>query len=157
MTNEQTVKNLLAIQFTAKHVDATVSHYLEAVKEYQRGNWEISLLKSGKFIEAVAKALHIHCGQTLPPARQFSAGTILRALSQLSGFDDVVRILIPRAGTFVYDIVSNRGARHDPDQIDPNKMDATVVISVISWMLAEMVRFAAQNSPTPGETSAIVS
>jgi len=42
----------------------------------------------------------------------------------------------------VYDIASNRGARHDPDEIDPNVMDASVVNAVCSWILAEMIRFS---------------
>ncbi|MES2059697.1 MAG: hypothetical protein V4438_01565 [Patescibacteria group bacterium] len=133
-------------------MDSTINHYKEMVSAYQAGDWESSLIKAGKFVEAVTKALYLHCGKALPPARQFKVGTILRALEQLTGHDDTVRLLIPRAGIFVYDIVSNRGARHDPDQIDPNKMDAAAVLPIASWILAEMIRFAAKGSSTPEET-----
>jgi hypothetical protein len=42
------------------------------------------LVKAGKFVEAVAKALMIHGGKALPPARKFKAGVELRLLEQLT-------------------------------------------------------------------------
>jgi hypothetical protein len=45
--------------------------------------------------------------------------------------DDSIRLLIPRNCVFVYDIASN-SSRHDPDEIDPNKMDAIVVVQNVS-------------------------
>lgn len=152
MTDEQVINYSLATQFTKKHVDSLLNHYKEMVRAYQAGDWESSLIKSGKFIEAVTKALSLYCGKTPPPARKFKVGVILRSLEQLTGFDDTIRLLIPRAGIFMYDIVSNRGARHDPDQIDPNKMDAAAILPIASWVLAEMIRFAAKGSSTPEET-----
>ncbi len=152
MTDEQTINHTLSTQFTKKHVDSLIKHYKEMVRAYQAGDWELSLIKGGKFIEAVIKAIYLYCGKTLPPARQFKVGAILRSMEQVTGYDDTVRLLIPRAGIFLYDIVSNRGARHDPDQIDPNKMDASATLPIASWVLAEMIRFAAKGSSTPEET-----
>jgi hypothetical protein len=40
----------------------------------------------------------------------------------------------------VYDIRNNRDAAHLADGIDPNLQDATLVISVIDWVLAELLR-----------------
>ncbi len=48
------------------------------------------------------------------------------------------------------------GVRHDPDEIDPNKMDAMVVIPVASWVLAELVRYADAGSSTPDATADLV-
>lgn len=151
------VGTLLTAQFPTQHTTAALKHHREAVNKYQAGDWEGSLLKGGKFVEAVMKALLTHGGLSVPPSRRFKVGGAVRSLGQLSSnVDEVVRLLIPRACMFIYDIVSNRGTRHDPDQIDPNKMDASVVISVISWILAEMVRFAAQNTANTVEAVEIV-
>jgi hypothetical protein len=152
------IKAILVKSFSDRHVSATLKHFSEAVEKYQEGNWEVSLSKIGKFVEAVLKALWIYCGQTLPPARNFKAGQIIRNLGNLSSsqYSDSVRLLVPRGCAFVYDITSNRGARHDPDEIDPNKMDASVALSSASWILSEMLRLADSSSSNPEMTAEIV-
>lgn len=151
MFSKQEIESILTAQFPLKHVTAALAHYLGAVEKYQSSDWEAALLKSGKFIEATLKALLIHCGLSVPPAKRFKVSNSVRNLEQASStYDETVRLLIPRGCSFLYDITSNRGARHDPDKIDPNKMDASIAIPLISWILAEMIRFASGNG-TPGE------
>ena len=158
MSGTDQIKTILVKSFTNRHITAGLTHFSDGIEKYQEGNWESSLSKVGKFVEAVLKALWIYCGQTLPPARTFKAGQIIRNLGNLgaSQHDDTVRLLIPRACAFIYDITSNRGARHDSDEIDPNKMDASVAISSASWILSEMVRFADSSSSNPDATAEIV-
>src|SRR3989344_3686109 len=147
MATETQAKKILAKEFPPIHVGATLNHFSEAIKKYQRGDWEGSLLKIGKFVEAIMKCLAIHCGQTLPRPRNFKVGVMARDLGRTnSSYDDVVRILIPKACIFIYDIVSNRGVRHDPYEVDPNEMDANVAIPVASWILAELIRFSSDRS-----------
>ena len=158
MTNEDQIKAVLIQRFTKKHVDALLKHFSDSVDKFQEPDWEACVLKIGKFVEAVLKGLMICAGLPLPPARQFKVDTAVTQLRQLSGSQhaDTVRLTVPRACTFVYDIASNRGARHDPDEIDPNKMDATVAISIASWIVAELLRFADSGNSTPETTIAMV-
>jgi len=151
MISEQEARSILVSKFAPVHVAALLSHYEEAVKKYRASDWEGSMLKGGKFLEAALKACATHCGLSLPPVRQFKVSKAVQDLGNTSGYDDSVRLLIPRACTFAYDIVSNRGTRHDPDKVNPNKMDASVVMPIISWILAEMIRFAS-GIATPNET-----
>lgn len=132
---------LLRTQFAATHVDAALKHFTSAIEKFVGGDWEGTSQKAGKFVEAVTKALMLHCGKTIENPRRFSAGKELQQLQHAGAFPEIVRLVIPRAGIFVYDIVSNRGGRHDPHDVDANEMDATTVVPMISWMLAEMVRF----------------
>lgn len=148
--------SLLQPPFAAVHVAAAVKHYEAMVGEFQRGAWEESIGKGGKFVEAALKGLWLHTGSALPPARQFKADSVINQLAQTSGFHDSVRLTIPRACRFVYDIASNRGARHDTSEIDPNEMDAHVVVASVSWMLAELVRYAQQGALNPTEVKALV-
>lgn len=141
------IKNTLSKTFSNTHTASILKHYSEAILKYRQSDWENSLLKSGKFIESVIKTLFIYTGGTLPPARQFKVYNIVQQLNQSSGFDDTIRLTIPRLCVFVYDIVSNRGTRHDSADFDPNKMDASVTLPAISWILAEMIRFSDQVSP----------
>jgi hypothetical protein len=40
----------------------------------------------------------------------------------------------------LYEVRNNRGVGHVGGDVDPNHMDATVVIAMCNWILAEMVR-----------------
>ena len=61
---------------------------------------------------------------------------------------------IPRALRVVYDIRNKRDAAHLADGIDPNLQDATLVVSVIDWILAEFVRL--YHNVSPNEAQGIV-
>jgi hypothetical protein len=138
------VGTLLEATFTARHVNSAMTHFEAMNAEFQRGSWEEAIAKGGKFVEAVLKALCINTDQPLATGRGFKAGKVIDTLGSgaTAGHADAVRLTIPRACRFVYDIASNRGARHDPDEIDPNLMDARAVVATAAWILAEMLRHA---------------
>ncbi len=144
MYTEKEITSLLTAKFATRHVHSFVSHYNDMLNEFQKADWESAILKSGKFVEALLKGMWLHVGGTLPPARQFKVGKILVDLKQLphGTHDDTIRITIPKACEFVYDIASNRGARHDPDEVNPNEMDANAVVSMCSWILGEVLRYS---------------
>lgn len=152
------IAHLLQQVFLQKYVDAALRHYTDSVKRFGHSEWEPCLLKASKFIEAVIKALADYAKLALPNPRQFKVSAFIDKLAQLDHkkYDDTIRLLIPRICRFAYDIASNRGARHDPAEIDPNKMDAVVVVGSISWILAEMVRFAQKGSLKPDEAMRVV-
>jgi hypothetical protein len=60
-------------------------------------------------------------------------------LANENTLSDSLRLTIPRACRFIYEIASNRGARHDADEVAANEMDANAVTALCSWVLAEMV------------------
>jgi hypothetical protein len=142
--DENQIESLLVPKFPKRHVVPALEHFSATVDKYQTADWEPSIVKAGKFVEAVLKALMVHAGMPLPPSRKFSAGTVIDDLGRLPAatVDDAVRLAIPRACRFVYDIASNRGARHDAGDVDPNEMDANAVVLMCSWILAEMIRYA---------------
>lgn len=151
----RTPADLLQARFVSKHVQAMLRHYQTAIEHLQTTAWEDATAKAGKFVEAALKALWVDVGETVPPGKQFKAGTIMDRLEHKAGFEDSVRLTIPRTCRVVYEIASNRGARHDPDEIDPNEMDATVAISDCSWVLAEMLRIS-QKGLHPARVQEIV-
>jgi hypothetical protein len=149
---------LLVPPFPKKNITASLCHYTELVSDFQAGRWENCLAMVGKLVEAVLKALYIHVGETPPSGRGFKADTIINGLaSKPQGTcDDSIRLLIPRACRFIYDIVSNRGGRHDPDEVDPNEMDARVSVPICSWILAEMVRVSQKGTINLEDVKALV-
>jgi hypothetical protein len=140
---KEELEKLLVAQFAANYVKAAIGHYQKSIEEFQLSEWENSIAKGGKLIEACLKALWSHVGEPVPTGKAFKAGAIIDGLAKKPAtFDDTVRLTIPRACRLVYDVASNRGGRHDAGEVDPNQMDATMVVGTCSWILAEMLRFA---------------
>lgn len=152
------LEQMLQPAFATKHVKAALKHFQAMTTEFQQSAWEEAIGKSGKFVEAALKALCMHAGKPLPGAREFKAGKVMSDLEQLpsGSFDDAIRLTIPRACRFAYDIASNRGARHDPGEIDPNQMDARAVVAVTSWIVAEMLRYAQKGTLDPAAVGELV-
>jgi hypothetical protein len=134
--------DLLKGAFVAKHATAAVKHFTDAVEEFELNQWDDASAKGGKCIEAVLKALWVCAGDTVPAGKHFKAGAIITGLENKVGQPDSIRLTIPRACRFGYEIASNRGARHDADEIDASEMDARTVIALCAWILSEMVRFS---------------
>ena len=156
-TGIKEVKAILVATFPAKHIDSMLKYFLDGAKKYRSGDWEGVGVKAGKFVEAVAKCLMVYCGQSIPTARKFKAGVALKNLESLnSSYSEVVRIVIPKSCLFIYEVASNRGARHDADDIDANEMDAKAVIPLMSWVVAEMVRFSNSGATAPADISALI-
>jgi len=142
---DKTVNELLKDAFKPTHVDAAVKHFQKMVDDYLKSEWADAAAKGGKFIEAVMKALWVEAGEVVPKGKDFSVGGIIDRLQQKPaavGIPDTIKLTIPRACRFAYEIASNRGARHDADEIDANEMDASTVVVICSWILSEMVRFS---------------
>jgi hypothetical protein len=140
---DRTVDAMLKDKFIGtKHVDATFKHFGRMVQDYQQSRWDDSNAKAGKFVEAVLKALVTEAGEMPASGKAFKAGTVLDTIEKKTALPDSLRLTIPRACRFVYEIASNRGARHDADEIEANEMDAKAVMALCSWILAEMVRYS---------------
>ncbi len=160
MSNPDTMLNTLAVKFDKSKAGTLVGYFSGSIQKLEGGDWENSLVKSGKFVEATVKLLWTFAGKTLPKAKDFKAGVYAKnIIDQVSATQlpsEGVRLQIPRACIFLYDITSNRGGRHDSDEFDPNEMDAITASALCSWILAELVRFCATNSLSPDEARKIV-
>lgn len=155
--SEKKAKTILETKFDPERVAAMLDHFDLMLEKFVERDNEGVLVKAGKFVEAATKALMLHGGKTLPPARKFKAGVELRALEQLppADYSDAIRFAIPKACLYIYEIASNRGGRHDSSDIDANEMDARVVVPTSSWVLAEMVRYSSGKAETDEAMSII--
>jgi hypothetical protein len=149
---------LVSKQFGTKYVNSAVSHHQGMVDEFQLSEWENSIAKGGKLVEAVLKALCDFVKEKVPTGKQFKAGAIIDMLgNKPATINDTVRLTIPRACRFVYDVASNRGGRHDAGELDPNEMDASVVVASASWILAELLRFSQKGAMAVSEVVELIS
>lgn len=114
----------------------------EVTDNFRSGRWEPSELNGGKLCEA---AYTIVRGQVdgVFPARSAKPRNMVDACKDLESAGSrsrSLRIQIPRIIVALYEIRNNRGVGHAGGDVDPNEMDATVVLYMSKWVMAELVR-----------------
>jgi hypothetical protein len=137
------VHSSLSKAFDKKIVDELLGAYEEAKRNYYLGGLRLSEVEGGRFCEAAFRMLQqSYTGKFLPLGKPLKTDEIIDELSRLPSaiYPEAVRIHIPRALRLVYDVRNKRDVAHLADGIDPNVQDATMVIAVLDWVLAEFVR-----------------
>lgn len=121
-----------------------LSEFDKIVRNYREGRWEPAELNGGKFCEVVFAIVDGFVRKSYPDkvAKPHNFLDSCRKLEQSSksAAPHSFRILIPRLLPGLYDIRSNRGVAHVGGDVDPNRMDAAIVVSMARWILAELIR-----------------
>jgi hypothetical protein len=119
-----------------------LDEYNKLARHFREGRWEPAELNGGKLFEIVYSILQGHVSGSFPtsPAKPANMVDACRRLEQASGFPRSVRIQIPRMLVALYEIRNNRNVGHVGADVDPNHMDALVVLEMSKWMMAELVR-----------------
>jgi hypothetical protein len=126
--------------------DDLLGAFNEIIKNYREHRWEPSELNGGKLCETVFTIVVGYLDGGNYPARAKKPTRFPQACLALEQKYAHVpdsrsaRILIPRVMIGLYDIRNNRGVGHAGAEVDPNHMDATVVVSTSKWLVAELVR-----------------
>lgn len=115
----------------------------EIVTNYREGKWEPSELNGGKLCEIVYTILKGYTNGSYPghsskPSNMVDACKLLEQAG--STFPRSVKIQMPRMLTALYEVRNNRGVGHVGGEVNPNHMDASVVLAMSKWVLAELVR-----------------
>jgi hypothetical protein len=137
------IKSGLKAKFDGNLVDELIAAHQEAKHNFYLGGLRLSAVEGGRFCEAAFRLLQeAATGNFTQLGRTLDTDALIRQLSNIpSGkAPDSIRLHIPRALRVVYDVRNNRDAAHLADGIDPNVQDASLVISVLDWVLAEFVR-----------------
>jgi len=113
------------------------------VTNYREGKWEPSELNGGKLCEIVYTILKGYTDGSYPahsskPSNMVDACRLLEQAGHT--FPRSVKIQVPRILIALYEVRNNRGVGHVGGEVNPNSMDATVVLSMSKWILAELVR-----------------
>lgn len=140
--------DILTSGFDADIATAMLDAYGEIERNYVLRKWKPSELDAGHFVEAVRRALELELtgtykafNKSLPP---FNDG-VLTFYEQQTG-DQSYRLLIPRALKSIYNIRNKRGVAHISD-VNPNEMDATLILYTTKWVLAELLRLKSGLNP----------
>lgn len=115
----------------------------EVLKNLRQRRWEPSELNGGKLCEVVYTILKGFVDNSYPdtPSKPRNMVAACRSLEQAGGgFPRSIRILIPRMLIALYEIRNDRGVGHVGGDVDPNHMDALVVVQMSKWIMSELVR-----------------
>lgn len=119
-----------------------IEEYNKLVRNFREGRWEPSELSGGKLCEIVYSILRGHIDGSFPasPSKPPNMVRECQALENATAFPRSVRIQIPRMLIALYEVRNNRNVGHVGADVDPSRMDATLVLHMASWIMAELVR-----------------
>jgi hypothetical protein len=124
--------------------DELVAALNQVLRNFRERRWEPSELNGGKLSEVVYSILRGYVDGKFPkkatkPSNMVDACKGLEKADPTK-FPRSVRIQIPRVLAALYEIRNNRGVGHVGGDVDPNLMDATAVVAMSKWIVAELIR-----------------
>ncbi len=119
-----------------------IDEYRNIIRNYMERKWTPSELSGGKFCEIVYTILDgFSSGNYAPyPIKPDNFVAACRRLETNTSNPRSFQILIPRILPAIYDIRNSRGVGHVGGDVDPNYIDASAVLSMTSWVMAELIR-----------------
>ena len=119
-----------------------LDEYRQILQNYAEHRWLPSALSGGRFCEVVYSILVGYAAGTYPtsPAKPKDFVGACRALEANTHVPRSFQILIPRMLPALYEVRNMRGVGHVGGDVNPNHMDATLVLSMCNWIMAELVR-----------------
>jgi hypothetical protein len=129
-------------------IDALFEAYAEAKRRFYLGDHRPNEVEGGRFAEAAFRILELKVfGAYTPVGRQLQrVDNLVQRLGSTGGHDDALTIHIPRQLHSIYTIRNKRDVAHLGPDISPNLQDATIVVGVMDWVMAEFVRLYHQVS-----------
>lgn len=116
--------------------------FRKIVRNYREHRWEPAELNGGKLCEAVYTVVlgNLDGGYAPRSSKPKDMVSACRNLEKRPSGSRSNRIQIPRMLAALYEIRNNRGVGHAGGEVDPNHMDATAVLYMSKWLMAELVR-----------------
>ena len=116
----------------------------QILRNFRERRWEPAELNGGKLCEVVYSILRGQVDGKMP-SRASKPKNMLEACQALEQVDAKkasrsVRIQIPRMLIALYEVRNNRGVGHVGGDVNPNLMDARVVVEMSKWVMADLVR-----------------
>jgi hypothetical protein len=118
--------------------------FIQAKRRFYLNDFMPNAVEGGRFSEAVLRVMQwATTGSYTSLANpKFKADPVITTLATLpsGSHPESIRLHIPRAVRVIYDIRNKRNTAHLSDGIDPNFQDASIVVAILGWVLAELVR-----------------
>lgn len=118
--------------------------YTGLKQAYVEGNYDTCGLRAGRFCEVTLRLLqHILTGAHTPFGSKIVNFRVdCEALEQTpkTAGPESLRILMPRAISFVYTLRNKRGIGHEGGDVDANAIDSATAVRIADWCISELIR-----------------
>lgn len=139
------IQTVLESVYPHELAESLLANYENALREFKKGNWRYFGNEIGQFIEVSYRMIEFQLTTKYTPIANklpnFNERILTTWENYGSTYDEVYRIIIPRCLYAMYCIRNKRGMIHK-NHIDPNKMDATILLNDTKWILAEFFRLS---------------
>lgn len=137
------IKNVLANVYPDDLAGSLLTCYEKGLAEYKKKNWQYFGNEVGQFVEIARRMIEFQLdGKYTSLANKlpnFNERVLMAWENYDSNISEIYRVIIPRRLYSMYCIRNKRGMIHK-SQIDPNKMDAFLLLSDTKWILSEFFR-----------------
>lgn len=137
------IQKVLTTVYPTELVDSMLTSYENALAEYKKEHWQYFGNEIGQFVEVARRMIEYQLDNRYTPLADKLSNFNERILTAWENYDskfsEVYRIVIPRCLYLMYCLRNKRGMIHK-SHIDPNRMDASVLLSNTKWVLAEIFR-----------------
>jgi len=121
-----------------------IEKYVSLREAYAGSSYDATGLRGGVFAEVVLRMIQdVLTGISIPfgtPIGNFEEECLkLQRLPKTSGHESL-RIVIPRALTFLYTVRNKRGIGHAGGDVEANRIDAATCVRVADWICCELIR-----------------
>lgn len=111
---------------------------------FAEGNFDTCGIRSGRFCEVLLRWAQAELMGTYTPfgtkiSNFKSECEALEQTPKAAGHESI-RILIPRAISFLYTLRNKRGIGHEGGDVDANKIDAATAVRIADWCICELIR-----------------
>ena len=139
------IQTVLESVYPHELAESLLINYENALREFKKGNWRYFGNEIGQFIEVSYRMIEFQLTANYTPIANklpnFNERILIAWENYGSTYDEVYRIIIPRCLYAMYCLRNKRGMIHK-NHIDPNKMDATILLNDTKWILAEFFRLS---------------
>jgi hypothetical protein len=131
-----------------------LTEFNSIVNNFMEHRWGPSELSGGRFCEIVYTILEDYASGSYPstPNKPRNFVDTCRRLETNPSVPRSFQILIPRLLPALYEIRNNRNVGHVGSDVDPDYMDCSAVVSIASWILAEIIRVLHGTSTEEAQT-----
>ena len=142
------INTILKTKYPKELSEKIVKIYTDILLEFRKKDWKNCISNVGQLNEAFFRVIEYElngsCTDLSSPLPQFQNSTLSRWES-IPNKPEIFRIIMPRILFSMYCLRNKRGAVH-LSNIDPNEIDATLLLQQTKWFLAEIVRLSSNLS-----------
>lgn len=136
--------------------DPLLEEFRKLLRNYAEMRWEPAELNGGKLCEIVYSVIQGSIEGDFPskPGKPRNLVDACRAFEKNANVPRSLQLQIPRLLVALYEVRNGRNVGHVGGDVDPNHMDANLVVGIAQWLMAELVRVF--HSVTTQEAAATV-